>query len=163
VEDHILIYNVQLPRFRNKFHDLTKPLDEWLYMLDTANQKRISLEEVIKMEPILRETIEDDAGLKQFSEGYSRVAADSKVQEEYRMYYSELMRINGMLQAAREEGEATGEARGEVRGKAEGELQERLRAIQTLIKSMNLSAEQAMKALEIPESEMPQYCDLLQG
>jgi hypothetical protein len=158
-EDHILIYNVQLPRFRKQVHDLTKPLDAWLYILDTANQKRMSLEEVIKMEPILRETINVDAGLKQFAEGYSRVAADPKFQEEYRMYYSELMRINGMLQAAREEGEVTGEAR----GKADGELQERLRAIQTLIKSMNLSAEQAIKALEIPESEMPRYLDLLHG
>jgi hypothetical protein len=45
--------------------------------------------------------------------------------------------------------------------KAEGELQERLRAIQTLMESMNMSAEQAMEALKIPESEMPQYCDLL--
>jgi hypothetical protein len=61
------------------------------------------------------------------------------------MYYSEIMRINGMLQVAQEK----------------GELQERLRAIQTLMESMSLSAEQAMDALKIPESEMPRYLDLL--
>jgi hypothetical protein len=144
-EDHILIYNVQLPRFRNQVHDLTKPLDAWLYILDTANQKQLSLEEVIEMEPILRETIDIDAGLKQFAEEYSKVAADPVIQKEYSMYYSEIMRITGMLQAAQEK----------------GELQERLRAIQTLMESMSLSAEQAMVALKIPESEMPRYLDLL--
>jgi hypothetical protein len=162
-EDHILIYNVQLSRFRKQVHDLTKPLDAWLYILDTANQKRISLEEVIEMEPILRETIDVDAGLKQFAEGYSRVAADPKVQEEYRMYYSELMRINGMLQMADERARAEGEARGEARGKAEGEVLGIFKAIQRLMNSMNMSAEQAMKILEIPEYEMSQYLNLLHG
>jgi hypothetical protein len=98
-EEHLLIYNVQLPQSRKQAHDLTKPLDAWRYLLDTANLKQVSLEEVIEMEPILRETIDIDAGLKQFSERYRRVAADPKFQEEYRQYYSELMRINGMLQS----------------------------------------------------------------
>jgi predicted transposase/invertase (TIGR01784 family) len=118
-EDHILIYNVLLPKFRNRVHDLTKPLDAWLYILDTANQKQLSLEEVIEMEPILRETIDIDAGLKQFAEEYSKVAADPAVQKEYSMYYSEIMRVTGMLQAAQKKGEKEGEARGEARGKAE--------------------------------------------
>jgi hypothetical protein len=30
------------------------------------------------------------------------------------------------------------------------------------MESMNMSAEQVMKALKIPESEMPQYANLLQ-
>jgi predicted transposase/invertase (TIGR01784 family) len=113
-EDHILIYNVLLPKFRNHVHDLTKPLDAWLYILDTANQKQLSLEEVIEMEPILRETIDIDAGLKQFAEEYSKVAADPAVQKEYSMYYSEIMRVTGMLQAAQKKGEAEGEARGKA-------------------------------------------------
>jgi predicted transposase YdaD len=48
-------------------------------------------------------------------------------------------------------------------GKVEGERQGTFRAIQTLMESMNMSAEQVMHAMKIPESEMPQYLDLLQG
>jgi hypothetical protein len=47
-------------------------------------------------------------------------------------------------------------------GKVEGERQGTFRAIQTLMESMNMSAEQAMEALKIPESEMQHYLDLLQ-
>jgi predicted transposase/invertase (TIGR01784 family) len=68
-EEHLLIYNVQLPRFRRQVHDLTKPLDAWLYLLDTANQRDISLEEVIEMEPILRETIDIDVNNWNGSDG----------------------------------------------------------------------------------------------
>ncbi|MDR0948817.1 MAG: Rpn family recombination-promoting nuclease/putative transposase, partial [Lachnospiraceae bacterium] len=94
-EDHIRIFNVQLPRFREQTHDLKKPLDAWLYLLDTAHQKKVSLKEVIAMEPILQETIDLDAGLKQFTEGYDKAAADPEVQEEYRKYYSEILRMEG--------------------------------------------------------------------
>jgi predicted transposase YdaD len=107
------------------------------------------------MEPILQETIDLDAGLKQFTEGYSRAAADPEVQEEYRKYTSELLRVTGMLRAA----EAKGEARGEARGKAE----ERLRAIQNLMETTSMSAEQAMKALKISEADIPTYINLLNG
>jgi hypothetical protein len=44
---------------------------------------------------------------------------------------------------------------------AEGEVLGTFKAIQSLMNSMKTSAEQAMKILEIPESEMPQYLELL--
>jgi hypothetical protein len=46
-EEHIRIYNVQLPLFRKMQHDLTKPLDAWLYILDTAHQQNKTIKEVI--------------------------------------------------------------------------------------------------------------------
>ncbi|MDR0949498.1 MAG: Rpn family recombination-promoting nuclease/putative transposase [Lachnospiraceae bacterium] len=148
-EDHIRIYNIQLPRFREQTHDLRKPLDAWLYLLDTAHQEHISLDEVIEMEPTLQEAIDLDAGLKQFTEGYSRASADPEVQEEYRKYTSELLRVTGMLHAA------------EAKGEARGETKERLRAIQNLMETTSMSAEQAMRALKILESEMSNYINQL--
>ncbi|MDR0948855.1 MAG: Rpn family recombination-promoting nuclease/putative transposase, partial [Lachnospiraceae bacterium] len=61
-DEHIRIYNVQLPVFRKQEHDLTKPLDVWLYLLDTAHQLKKPINEVIEMEPRLKETIDLDAG-----------------------------------------------------------------------------------------------------
>jgi hypothetical protein len=98
------------------------------------------------------ETIDLGAEIKRYMEEYSLVPPDPAFADEYRMYYSELMRITGMVQMAYE--------RGYEGSRAEGELQERLRVIQTLMESTNLSAEQVMKALRIPESEMPQYLNL---
>jgi CII-binding regulator of phage lambda lysogenization HflD len=121
-------------------------LDAWLYLLDTANQKQISLKEVIEMEPILQETIDLDAGLKQFTEGYDKAVADPSVQEEYRKYCSEIMRMEGMISSA----------------EARGEAKERLRAIQTLLEATSMSIEQVMKALKIPETEKSLYVNLLQ-
>jgi predicted transposase YdaD len=68
-----------------------------------------------------------------------------------------------ILEDMRKEAAIIAKEEGKAEGKAEGELQERLRAIQTLMESMNMSAKQVMHAMKIPESEMPQYLDLLKG
>jgi hypothetical protein len=66
-----------------------------------------------------------------------------------------------MCQAIKELMEdAAAEAKAE--GKAEGEVLGTFKAIQSLMNSMKTSAEQAMKILEIPESEIQQYLELLQ-
>jgi predicted transposase/invertase (TIGR01784 family) len=103
-EEHLRIYNVQLPLFRKLEHDLTKPLDAWLYILDTANSKELTVEEVIEMEPLLKDTIDLDEGLRQFTERYKKVAGDLKVQQEYNAFYSEYMREVGMRHCAIKEG-----------------------------------------------------------
>jgi predicted transposase/invertase (TIGR01784 family) len=107
-EEHLRIYNVQLPLFRELEHDLTKPLDAWLYILDTANRKELTVEEVIEMEPLLKNTIDLDEGLRQFTERYKKVAGDLKVQQEYNAFYSEYMRQVGMRYCAIKEGRAEG-------------------------------------------------------
>ena len=53
------------------------------------------------------------------------------------------------------------EVRGEERY-ARGRQEERVASIQKLMKTMNLSAEQAMDALEIPQKERVQYQKLMQ-
>jgi predicted transposase/invertase (TIGR01784 family) len=47
-QEFLNIYNIQLTKFREQTHDLSKPLNAWLTLFDTANQKQISVEEVIK-------------------------------------------------------------------------------------------------------------------
>jgi predicted transposase/invertase (TIGR01784 family) len=115
-EDHIRIYNVQLPLFRKKQHDLSKPLDAWLYILDTAHQQHKTISEVILMEPGLKNIIDLDDGMKQFAELYERVAADAKIRDEYAQYVMDLMRLNGMYRAAKEEGREAGMEAGREAG-----------------------------------------------
>ena len=52
---------------------------------------------------------------------------------------------------------ATAEDRGERRGRMEGRAEGVLSALQNLMDSMNLTIDQAMTALKIPESDRPKY------
>ena len=58
-------------------------------------------------------------------------------------------------------GEAGGEAGGEARGEARGEIRGTLRAIKNLMRTTNLSAEAAMKAIGISPSEYKKYLMML--
>jgi hypothetical protein len=99
----IMVYNVQLPVFRRQEHGLTKPLDAWLYLLDTAHQLKKPINEVIEMDSRLKETINLDAGMKQFTEEYERVTADTKLRDEHALYVMECMRQNGMKRMAKQD------------------------------------------------------------
>lgn len=55
------------------------------------------------------------------------------------------------------EGRAEGMAKGMAKGIAKGQETERLCSIRNLMKSLNVSAEQAMVLLGIPETEQPKY------
>lgn len=52
---------------------------------------------------------------------------------------------------------AEGRAEGLAEGRAEGEESERLSAIRKLMKSLKMTARQAMTVLEIPPSEQEKY------
>ena len=54
-----------------------------------------------------------------------------------------------------------GEERGEARGRAIGEAHGKIFSIKNLMKSMNWSAEDAMKAIGIAPSEYKQYMAML--
>ncbi|MDO5296088.1 MAG: hypothetical protein Q4F00_05500 [bacterium] len=74
------------------------------------------------------------------------------------------MEINQMCnlgEALYKEGEACGEARGEARGIKIGIEQTVLSSIQSLMETLKLSAQEAMNALRIPESEQPHYLEKL--
>ncbi|MDR0991852.1 MAG: Rpn family recombination-promoting nuclease/putative transposase [Ruminococcus sp.] len=118
--DYLNIYNVQLTKFREKEHDLSKPLNAWLMMLDTANQKKISVEEVIKMYPELGNTVRSDPGINQFVGQYNVVSNSPLMRSEYDMYLSELFRIGGIEQYAYDEGLEKGIKEGIEQGREEG-------------------------------------------
>jgi predicted transposase/invertase (TIGR01784 family) len=101
-QDYLNIYNVQLPNFRESEHDLTKPLHAWLFILDTANQKGITVKEVIDMFPELNEVVTTDPGFGQFMHRYDSVTSDPEVRKEYDMFMSEKMRMSGILFKAQE-------------------------------------------------------------
>jgi predicted transposase/invertase (TIGR01784 family) len=101
---NLLIYNIELPKFREQEHDLTKKLDAWLYILDTANEQKISVEEVIAMNETLRNTVEYDPGLAQFMNNYEHVTANKELREEYYKYTQGLLYYYGVRRMAYEEG-----------------------------------------------------------
>ncbi len=51
--------------------------------------------------------------------------------------------------------------KGRAEGRAEGMADGNLSAIKNLIKNMDVSVEQAMSVLEIPEAEQQKYLDML--
>jgi predicted transposase/invertase (TIGR01784 family) len=154
---------VQLPLFREQEHDLTKPLDAWLYILDTANSKELTVEEVIEMEPLLKDTIDLDEGLRQFTERYKKVAGDLKVQQEYNAFYSEYMREVGIRHCAMKEGREQGRAEGLAEGMEQGISVGKEQGIavgkeQTAIKLLEngLALELIQKATDIPLDKLQQ-------
>ncbi len=60
------------------------------------------------------------------------------------------------------EGHAKGRAKGRAEGLAEGRAEGILSSIKGLMETMNLSIEQAMAALKLPEAERQKYMDLLE-
>jgi predicted transposase/invertase (TIGR01784 family) len=102
--ENLKIYNVELPAFRKKQHDLTKKLDAWLYILDTAEQKGITVEEVITMDETLRNTVTTDSGLSQFVTKYDNVTADEDLRQEYFNYVQGVWYLKGIKRSSKEDG-----------------------------------------------------------
>jgi predicted transposase/invertase (TIGR01784 family) len=98
--ENLQIFNVQLPEFRKKKHDLTDKLDAWLYILDTAEQEKKTVEEVISMDETLRTTVKEDPGLQQFIENYDRISASGEMRKEYFGYIQGIYYLNGIQRSA---------------------------------------------------------------
>ncbi len=62
-----------------------------------------------------------------------------------------------------EEGRRSGIEEGRRSGMEEGRKSEKLENIRSLMQTMKLSSDQAMQALQIPESEQPKYEELLKA
>ena len=69
----------------------------------------------------------------------------------------------GVMRKGVAKGRAEGIAKGRAEGMAKGMAERTLSNLQSLMKNMGLSAEQAMTVLEVPEAERQQYADLLKG
>jgi predicted transposase/invertase (TIGR01784 family) len=98
--ENLQIFNVQLPAFRKKKHDLTDKLHAWLYILDTAEQEKKTVEEVISMDETLRTTVSEDPGLKQFIENYDRISASGEMRKEYFGYIRGIYYLSGIQRSA---------------------------------------------------------------
>jgi predicted transposase/invertase (TIGR01784 family) len=98
--ENLQIFNVQLPEFRKKKHDLTDKLDAWLYILDTAEQEKKTVVEVISMDETLRTTVKEDPGLQQFIENYDRISASGEMRKEYFGYIQGIYYLNGIQRSA---------------------------------------------------------------
>ena len=59
------------------------------------------------------------------------------------------------------EGKAEGLAEGKAEGLAEGKAEGKAEAVINLMETMNITAEQAMKALKIPDADFAKYLSLL--
>jgi predicted transposase/invertase (TIGR01784 family) len=121
------------------------PLEAWLYILDTANEQKISVEEVIVMNETLRNTVEYDPGLTQFIKSYDIVTADDKLRQEYDLYARGILYYNGTMRMAYEEGEE----KGIEQGIEQGINQEKLSTARNLI-DIGMSEEQIAKVTALP-------------
>jgi predicted transposase/invertase (TIGR01784 family) len=123
-QDYLNIYNVQLPIFRKEKRDLTKPLHAWLFILDTANQKGITVKEVIDMFPELNKVVTTDPGFKQFMVRYDNVTSDPEVRKEYDMFMGEKFRISAIMNTQFDKGLEKGLKKGLVSGVEQGKLED---------------------------------------
>jgi hypothetical protein len=94
-------------------------------------------DEVIKMNAKLQQFATMDEGFRQYCDQYNRVATDPETREEYYRWVSEQMRQQGILQAAREDGESRGELR-------------RSREVAVTLLEMGLTPEQVSKGSKLP-------------
>jgi hypothetical protein len=73
--------------------------------MDEANQKNMTIQEVIDMTPELQTFMNSDKGFQQYCAQYQRVASDPNTQDEYYRWINEQWRQQGMIDAAEKRGE----------------------------------------------------------
>ena len=74
------------------------------------------------MFPELQAFAERDAGFKQFYDRYEIVSANPEARKEYVMWFDEALRIEGMLEFARQTGRQEGRQEGLLAGEKKGLL-----------------------------------------
>lgn len=102
-DDHIMIFNVQIPEFLNKNPDFSIPLHCWLYTIWQSHIQKKTPEEVVKMAPELDKYAQEDAGFRQYIQRFNWVAADKKARDEYFMWLNERLWQRGVIEGAIEE------------------------------------------------------------
>ena len=131
-----------------------KSLDEYSILVEQVEEYRkqngISLEEAIQL-----------AIMDCRKQGVMADYLKEKGSEVLNMIFTE-WNWDDALEVRGEERYARGLREGEKSGIRKGELRKTLEDIQKLMKTLQLSAEQAMDALEIPQKERVQYQKLMQ-
>ena len=78
-----------------------------------------------------------------------------------REYMTLALEMNRKFAEGKAEGLAEGKAEGLAEGLAEGKAEGKAEAVINLMETMNITAEQAMKALKIPDADFAKYLSLL--
>jgi hypothetical protein len=104
-------YDIELPKFRLAPPDFTSDLYCWVYSLEEARKTGKTIKEVVDMTVEIREFADRDIGFRQFCDRYQFVAADPDTRNEFLKWQLELMRQQGIRDAALEEGALAGEKR----------------------------------------------------
>ena len=138
-----LTHNLELPRFREVAVNFDNNLHCWLYMMTQAQDKRITLQEVVDAEPKLAEFAKRE-GVKQYMTQYAVATANPQARNEYylwaqnQMFAQEDLRLqrDEAKNEGRNEGILIGEQRGVKIGRDEGRQVERKEMV------LNMLAEQ---------------------
>ena len=148
---------MQLPQIEKMKPDFDNALYNWCFAMYTAHAKGKTLQEVINMTSELQNYMVLDPGFRQFCERYNFVAADPQTQKEYVNWVKDLMREQGLTEAAwlngveegrefgRELGRVEGRKEGREEGRVEGREEQRLEIARQLF-SMNIEVQDIIKA-----------------
>jgi predicted transposase/invertase (TIGR01784 family) len=98
--DTLTIYNIQLEQFEKTKTDWENNLHCWLYILNQARVKNLTIEEVIAMTPQLKDFTERDDGFRQFEERYAHASSDPDVRWEYTMWVNDILHEQGIIKSA---------------------------------------------------------------
>jgi len=116
----LVIYDIELPKFKNATPDWNDTLYCWMYALIKAHEEKKTMREVIEMAPELQPFVNENVGFQQFCERYAFVASSEDVRNEYIKWQNELMRQEGIYKGFKEEGLKEGLKKGLKKGREEG-------------------------------------------
>ena len=114
-EDHHIVHNIELPKFKKITPDFTNPLHLWLTAICRAQDENKTLWEVVNMEPELKTFQETNPPFSQFVNGYDIANADDETRRQYDRWRLEM----GFHQIELNIRKAEGKAEGIAEGKAE--------------------------------------------
>jgi hypothetical protein len=100
-----MIYDIELPKFREATPDFSDDLYCWIYALNEAHQTGETIKEVVRMTPDLQAFEERNIGFQQFCKRYQLVASDDEARKQFFLWRCEIMRQEGIHEGMIAEGE----------------------------------------------------------
>lgn len=98
------VFNIQLPQFAEREPDFDDDGECWLYVMYQAHIKKITPQEVLKMDGRLERFANTNPGFQQFQTRFREALADPELMTVLRMEASERIRQAGMKKAAKNQG-----------------------------------------------------------
>jgi predicted transposase/invertase (TIGR01784 family) len=139
--EHFSVYTIQLPKFRKTKIDWNNSLHNWLYALDSANTKKLTIQEVIDMTPQLKEFAQRDLGFDQYAKRYATVTSSPEVRQDYALWLNDTLRDYGIYEG------------GVVTGKIEGEHNKAVEIAKNAL-SEGLTPEVIAKIADLPLADV---------